>query len=804
MSNDPGTSDSRVYDSTWYNCTSLYGGAIDTGGTSTTEFHNITVFNNTAFSGAAVYHFGTEQVKFFNSRFMYNTAERHGGGAVIASRVNSSYTNCSFEGNVAAGGYGGGIYGITTGTPKLHNLYISNNRALDGNGGGVSIRANGDYVMDNITMVGNTASEGGGGFSLEDWAQVRGSKWNSVLSAGGMYTDQSTKIMISTAEIKANRATQGNGGAVAVAGASYLVMTQSHLVGNTAINGGALATWQKAMIFLSRTTISNNTATESGGAMYLASSSYLGLNDSSSVSWNQAKFGGAILTLPSVQPSLMLRLIDAFNQTSVASPEDVILTVSGQLQGLGGNSSSASDLIQVSSPTTLRKQVKDGYVSFDDVFSLLAGVNLGFEWVLALDFRSRCILYLSPLPRIMYELYAPSTPLIGLGVVWLCSNMYYRGWCKMDSVPDNLRWRTIAALICIVLWGYLIVTPVILNLLYCIPVGKQHVLTAAPSVICGSPEHIPYQVFGWIMLVVYVLGVPIGFAYLLRYTRRRLIVDPSYPLLRDQYCLFQPHLWFYELVQTIKKLALALLDVTFANRETERSMSLLFYFGISFCLQYCIHPFNSTMLNLSEDYLLLTLIIVSAMGLADVMRTHHLFSYDIFAALYSTAALGLLLVCVLLLLATKSGHQWLEGKVKEYPLLQAVAEYTGSIGRQMVTLGRAFNTSTSRRGSVAPNRTGNDLALEAGRRTTLGRSETIMRAVAAAEVMGGGPGQKMSNWSRQLFPRIRRMPERRTSRYPGPKSAGKCSAASDESADISVPGWPGDAADPVPMMYKHI
>lgn len=134
----------------------------------------------------------------------------------------------------------------------------------------------------------------------------------------------------------------------------------------------------------------------------------------------------------------------------------------------------------------------DSQVSAQSVVQMF---NFAFEWVINLDFRSKCVLELSVLQKVAYEYYSPLTPFLGIFICFIVMRIYFL-IAHGSKIPDYWRWRILASLLWVSLWSYILVAKTSFKLVNCIQVGNAYVLNAAPNVLCNSPTHRPYQAVG--------------------------------------------------------------------------------------------------------------------------------------------------------------------------------------------------------------------------------------------------------------------------------------------------------------------
>ncbi len=174
-----------------------------------------------------------------------NTASRGAGGLLVAGPVLVKIAGTTISGNVATGGYGGGIANgspdFAGGTVDLHEAAVTGNRA--GNGGG------GMYATGDLTAIDST---------------VHG---NSAFIGGGLYSFGAVDIRSST--ISANDSEAIGGGLVLALSGAAASLVNSTVSGNVSNGGGifpgAAGIWALRNLAVTNSTIAGNTATIAGG-----------------------------------------------------------------------------------------------------------------------------------------------------------------------------------------------------------------------------------------------------------------------------------------------------------------------------------------------------------------------------------------------------------------------------------------------------------------------------------------------------------------------------------------------------------
>ncbi|KAL7752520.1 hypothetical protein RI367_002054 [Sorochytrium milnesiophthora] len=325
--------------------------------------------------------------------------------------------------------------------------------------------------------------------------------------------------------------------------------------------------------------------------------------------------------------------------------------------------------------------------------TFLQTFNMAFDWIINLNYGGRCVMYLTSLQKITYSFYAPATPLIGIFVSWSSMKLYY--FAIGRKMPSYWGWRIMAALIWSLLWAYIMFAKTAFNLISCTQIGNVYVLVRAPDIICGSPEHQPYQALGWVVIVTFVTGFPFICIGLLLYARKRLQTQPNYPLVKELYKSYQPSLWYYEIVLTIRKLCLTLIDVFSTQTQVQHGVSLNIFFFFILVIQYITQPFTNRLFNRAEDFLLMLLLLIAGLSLGDTMRTNYISPFDLNLTAFGFVGLGLIIISLFILALTEAGTAYLELVFKKlatrYPRLAKSINNIATASQRLSAFGSTFS-----------------------------------------------------------------------------------------------------------------
>jgi hypothetical protein len=167
-------------------------------------------------------------------------------------------------------GDGGGIYN----SGQLNLWQVDIDHCEGTNGGGIACEGNKGVLLDAVSIHDNTATSNGGGVYVSNGGVAAGLvitnssiQYNQAVNGGGVYNAATNTTTVSETGIYQNTAS-GGGGGVYNAGSGSLVINESSVVqGNEAYNGGGL--WSDGTATLTNVSLSCNTAEGAGGGFYL-------------------------------------------------------------------------------------------------------------------------------------------------------------------------------------------------------------------------------------------------------------------------------------------------------------------------------------------------------------------------------------------------------------------------------------------------------------------------------------------------------------------------------------------------------
>ena len=235
------------------------------------------------------------------------------GGGLGATGVELTVSSCTFSNNTAlgssSGGYGGGLYnGANTADASYSNCTFSNNRASRSGGAayvaapngsfGIHSFSNCSFASNNATSLTGGLAEGGALSSGPGLLQVTASAFtgNTVVTpgttvggyGGAIYKSGNTCTLTGCSFTSD---TANSGGAVYLSTSTYLTAVNDTFIGNYArAFGGAIHGWEST--FLNRCVFLSNEAVNGGGAAFLSGS--CNVNSCRFQGNRGGSFGGAI------------------------------------------------------------------------------------------------------------------------------------------------------------------------------------------------------------------------------------------------------------------------------------------------------------------------------------------------------------------------------------------------------------------------------------------------------------------------------------------------------------------------------
>ncbi len=234
--------------------------------------------------------------------FIDNTSTNVGGGGLALNHAGSgkiTVKNSTFTGNTAAG-LGGGIH-LADGSLSVDRVIFSGNTA--GAGGAIGDNFGDGLKIANSRFEGNLSSEDGGALltrgSLVNIAGSIFSGNDAALRGGAIHVSNGGTLTIKGTTLSGNTAT-GNGGAISLADAgTSLVLATSTVSGNAGVDGGGIFADTGARLTVTGGVFSGNTASSEGGGIATEGNAPDAVNviiSGTLLQGNRAAFGGAMDT----------------------------------------------------------------------------------------------------------------------------------------------------------------------------------------------------------------------------------------------------------------------------------------------------------------------------------------------------------------------------------------------------------------------------------------------------------------------------------------------------------------------------
>ena len=152
----------------------------------------------------------------------------------------------------------------------------------------------------------------------------------------------------------------------------------------------------------------------------------------------------------------------------------------------------------------------------------------------------------------------------------------------------------------------------------CRTVAGISYLEADYNITCWNGEHLLATVSAFVFMIVYILGIPLG-SVLVLFRHRKKLWDPNHPEIKRMYgslfIYYKPHFWWFECVESLKKMALAGGMVIVANGS---SLQLLIAIIISLLYLVVIldnHPYDDQKDQKLQMFSTIQTILTLVMGL---------------------------------------------------------------------------------------------------------------------------------------------------------------------------------------------
>jgi CSLREA domain-containing protein len=309
------------------------GRIFDIGGLLTAEISGLTIANGLASDGddtsesdgdkgGGIYN-NASDLTLTDVTVKNNTASEMGGGIYNDTYTNPTFTDVTFDGNIANAddgsesgkSGGGGMYNDEYSSPTLSNVTFENNTTNNNGKGGGMFNYRSSPDLTDVTFSGNTALNGNG---------------------GGMFNNIDSHPTLNHVTFSGNITDNGDGGGMYNTNGSTPTLTNVTFSSNKADNGGGMYNMDCSPT-LTNVTFSNNTADGyEGGGMYNA---YGMIRDASPTLTNvtfsgntAARSGGGMHNAPNSSPTLTNV---TFSGNTASSNTET--TSGGGMYNLGGN-----------------------------------------------------------------------------------------------------------------------------------------------------------------------------------------------------------------------------------------------------------------------------------------------------------------------------------------------------------------------------------------------------------------------------------------------------------------------------------
>lgn len=298
------------------NSVSQQGGGLLTSGSA--ELINVTVTNNTAPAGGGLANFGILTIT--NSYIGGNNEAAQGGGLFnYGESAKLTINNSTISGNTASGS-GGGLYN-EGGQVVIAGSVISGNQA-GGNGGAIYTvklgNMGGQVTLNASTVRNNSTSALGGGLYNEAQTVIDNTQLaaNQAEGSGGaVYNSSQGQLIVTNSQLQDNTAASAPGGGLLNRGTATLNGVQVLNNASTSLGGGGIENSAGANLVLENSTLGDNKALNSlGGGLHNYATARL---NRVTVKSNSANGGGGIYNEAAGQLTIQSSLI--ISNTSIAS-----------------------------------------------------------------------------------------------------------------------------------------------------------------------------------------------------------------------------------------------------------------------------------------------------------------------------------------------------------------------------------------------------------------------------------------------------------------------------------------------------
>jgi hypothetical protein len=209
---------------------------------------------------------------------------------------------------------------------------------------------------------------------------------------------------------------------------------------------------------------------------------------------------------------------------------------------------------------------------------------------------------------------------------------------RTGSAPDRTRWlgRPLQALL---LGSYTPFANAALSILNCRQAANEFVVAAQPAYSCTSAIHYPYLIVSWLIVALYVLGLPVAIGIALFRLRTQLGRPWCQRTLGYVYTCYREPCFFWEVVLLLRRAVVTLL-VLVPDISTQLYALTAACFAFT-ALQAMVQPHGRSIENVVET-IALGLLTFIAMGAASMFSEEHAVPLQAISA--AAVVLGIVLI----------------------------------------------------------------------------------------------------------------------------------------------------------------
>lgn len=207
--------------------------------------------------------------------------------------------------------------------------------------------------------------------------------------------------------------------------------------------------------------------------------------------------------------------------------------------------------------------------------SKLSLTNLDFRMVWAYS----CVVNLDFYDHLLISTITPILALVMLFASFLFAHHEYSG---SKAAQDVVRHKHLSAALYVAILVYSPVSYRILQTFACDELdGMEAYVRADYRLTCSTPRHSWYEAYAAIMVVVYPVGIPVVFAWLLVWHKRDLVKPNRETLahlkpLNGIWAVYKPSRFFFEVVECARRISLSIIAAfVFPKSAAQLSIALL-------------------------------------------------------------------------------------------------------------------------------------------------------------------------------------------------------------------------------------